>query len=102
MASNGSTPTTPDDLFSTMEAPPDRLPIPKLRLRRIYLHGIGPDLARFDPLDLDFSTRDGAASRVLLSLTNTGGKSTLITLVCSLVVPAARAQVAGKNLGDYV
>lgn len=80
----------------------DALPIPPLRLRRIYLQGVGPDGARFDPLDLDFTTRDGAASRVLLSLTNTGGKSTLITLVSSLIVPASRAQVGGKNLGDYI
>jgi hypothetical protein len=35
---------------------------------------------------------------VLLSLTNTGGKSTLITLVSSLVVPAARAQAGGESL----
>jgi hypothetical protein len=76
--------------------------VPPLRLRRVLLHGVGPDQARFDPLDLDFATSDGAASRVLLSLTNTGGKSTLITLLSSLVVPAARAQVGGKNLGDYV
>lgn len=76
--------------------------LPVLRLRRVRLHGVGPDGARFDPLDLDFSTADGAASRVLLSLTNTGGKSTLITLISSLVVPAARAQVGGKNLGDYI
>jgi hypothetical protein len=81
---------------------PAALPVPPLRLRRVRLHGVGPDGARFDPLDLDFSTRDGAASRVLLSLTNTGGKSTLITLISSLVVPAARAQVGGKNLGDYI
>lgn len=78
------------------------LPVPPLRMRRIRLCGVGPDGARFDPLDLDFTTADGAASRVLLSLTNTGGKSTLITLVSSLVVPASRAQVGGKNLGDYV
>src|SRR5579859_6657925 len=82
--------------------PADALPVPPLRLRRIRLCGVGPDGARFDPLDLDFTTDDGAASRVLLSLTNTGGKSTLITLVSSLVVPASRAQVGGKNLGDYV
>ncbi|MBL7509744.1 hypothetical protein I6A94_07545, partial [Frankia sp. CN4] len=81
---------------------PEALPTPPLRLRRVHLRGVGPDGARFDPLDLDFTARDGAASRVLLSLTNTGGKSTLITLVSSLVVPAARAQVGGKNLGDYV
>jgi hypothetical protein len=86
------------------EATPDTpgLPMPPLRLRRIMLHGVGPDGARFDPLDLNFTTNDGAAARVLLSLTNTGGKSTLITLVCSLVVPASRAQVSGKVLGDYV
>jgi len=77
-------------------------PVPPLRLRRVRLHGVGPDGARFDPLDLDFATENGAASRVLLSLTNTGGKSTLITLVCSVIVPASRAQVGGKVLGDYV
>ncbi|WP_236796564.1 hypothetical protein [Amycolatopsis sp. GM8] len=90
---------------SLFAGPVDRepdMPVPPLRLRRIRLHGVGPDGARFDPLDLDFVTSDGAAARVLLSLTNTGGKSTLITLVCSLVVPASRAQVGGKVLGDYV
>ena len=81
---------------------PEKLPVPPLRLRRIFLHGIGPDGARFDPLDLDFNTPDGAASRALLSLVNTGGKSTLITLVSSLIVPAAREQVGGKILGDFV
>lgn len=90
------------DLFSDLPEAADHLPIPPLRLRRIHLRGVGPDGARFDPLDLDFSTREGAASRVMLSLTNTGGKSTLIALVSSLVVPASRAQVGGKNLGDYV
>jgi hypothetical protein len=88
-------------LFTTPVEPPS-MPVPPLRLRRIKLCGVGPEGARFDPLDLDFTTRDGAAARVLLSLTNTGGKSTLITLVCSLIVPAARAQVGGKVLGDYV
>ncbi len=85
---------------------PEKLPVPPLRLRRIWLQGVGPDGARFDPLDLNYAARAGAADRaadrVLLSLTNTGGKSTLITLVSSLVVPAARKQVGGKNLGDYV
>lgn len=90
--------------MSSADIPPnaDTLPVPPLRLRRIRLHGVGPDGARFDPLDLDFATAAGAASRVLMSLTNTGGKSTLITLVSSLVIPASRAQVGGKNLGDYV
>ncbi|MFE3546988.1 hypothetical protein ACFXK0_28835, partial [Nocardia sp. NPDC059177] len=91
-----------DSLFEVNQQPPQELPTPPLRLRRARLHGVGPDGARFDPLDLDFSTSAGAAARVLLSLTNTGGKSTLITLICSLIVPAARAQVGGKILGDYV
>jgi len=90
------------DLLAEPRPARDQLPVPPLRLRRIRMHGVGPDGARFDPLDLDFTTSDGAASRVLLSLTNTGGKSTLITLVSSLLVPAARAQISGKNLGDYV
>ncbi|MFD0204727.1 MULTISPECIES: hypothetical protein [Saccharothrix] len=90
------------DLFTIDPPKNSDLPVPPLRLRRVKLMGVGPDRARFDPLDLDFTTRDGAASRVLLSLTNTGGKSTLITLLCSLVVPAAREQVGGKILGDYV
>ncbi|WP_134731663.1 hypothetical protein [Amycolatopsis nivea] len=90
-----------ETLFPLPEDPP-ALPVPPLRLRRVKLCGVGPEGARFDPLDLDFTTREGAAARVLLSLTNTGGKSTLITLVCSLIVPAARAQVGGKVLGDYV
>ncbi|WP_370948845.1 hypothetical protein AB5J62_15185 [Amycolatopsis sp. cg5] len=91
-----------ESLFTSQAGPPPAMPVPPLRLRRIKLHGVGPEGARFDPLDLDFATREGAAARVLLSLTNTGGKSTLITLVCSLIVPAARAQVGGKVLGDYV
>lgn len=90
------------DLFAEESAPPEHLPVPPLRLRRVRLESVGPDGARFDPLDLDFATRDGAAARVLLSLTNTGGKSTWITLVSSLIVPASRAQIAGKVLGDYV
>lgn len=89
-------------IFADTPSSGDRLPIPPLRLRRVHLQGVGPDGARFDPLDLDFTAIGGAASRVLLSLTNTGGKSTLITLISSLVVPASRAQVGGKHLGDYV
>lgn len=91
-----------ESLFDAHQQPAQELPTPPLRLRRVRLHGVGPDGARFDPLDLNFSTGSGAAARVLLSLTNTGGKSTLITLICSLIVPAARAQVGGKILGDYV
>lgn len=76
---------------------------PELMLRRVYLRHVGPAAARFDPLDLDLSVPAGrAASKVLWSLTNTGGKTTLLRLLTSIVVPNARAQMGGANLGDYV
>ncbi|NLA36737.1 MAG: hypothetical protein GX868_13795, partial [Actinobacteria bacterium] len=89
------------DLFTAITDATE-LPTPPLRLRRIYLHGVGPAGARFDPLDLNLDTATGAASRVMLSLTNTGGKSTLIALVSSLIVPASREQISGRQIGDYL
>ncbi|HEX9992629.1 MAG TPA: hypothetical protein VGB14_06865 [Acidimicrobiales bacterium] len=72
-------------------------------LRRVYLRNVGPPAARFDPLDLDLSIPTGkAATKVLWSLTNTGGKTTLLRLLTSIVVPNARAQMGGANLGDFV
>lgn len=76
---------------------------PELMLRRVYLRHVGPSAARFDPLDLDLTVPAGhAASKALWSLTNTGGKTTLLRLLTSVVVPNARAQMGGANLGDYV
>ena len=47
-----------------------------LRLRRAVLCGVGPPDARFDPFELDLRHHSGgAATRALVSLTNTGGKS---------------------------
>lgn len=78
-------------------------PPPELMLRRVYLRNVGPSAARFDPLDLDLSVPTGrAAAKVLWSLTNTGGKTTLLRLLTSVVVPHARAQMGGANLGDFV
>lgn len=78
-------------------------PRPELMLRRLHLRHVGPSAARFDPLDLDLTVpTGGAASKILWSLTNTGGKTTLMRLLTSVVVPNARAQMGGANLGDYV
>lgn len=73
-----------------------------LALRVAHLRGVGPDQARFDPLTLDFTTGGQAADRALLHLVNTGGKTTLIRLLSSLVVPAARDQVGKANIGEYI
>ncbi|HUY21569.1 MAG TPA: hypothetical protein VMV22_04435 [Acidimicrobiales bacterium] len=86
---------------------PDATPLeaepPGLALRRLHLRSVGPDEARSDPLDLALTTPEGAASaRSLLALTNTGGKTTLITLACSVLVTAAKHQVGKANIGEYV
>ncbi len=47
---------------------------PSLALRRVHLRSVGPDVARFDPLDLDHGVTGGTAGRVLWSLTNTGAR----------------------------
>lgn len=76
--------------------------VPALALRRVHLRSVGPRAARMDPFDLRHDSVDGTASRVLWSLTNTGGKTTLLRLVTSVVVPAARAQMGNANIGEYV
>ena len=59
-----------------------------LGLRRFVLRSVGPPAARFHPLDLDMVNTDGeVAHRVLCVLTNTGGKSTLLKLLSSVVNP---------------
>jgi len=75
---------------------------PALALRRVHLRSVGPRAARMDPFDLRHDTPSGTANRVLWSLTNTGGKTTLLRLVTSVIVPAARAQMGGANIGEYV
>lgn len=76
---------------------------PALALRRVHLRSVGPRAARLDPFDLHHRAADGTtAARVLWSLTNTGGKTTLLRLITSVVVPAARAQMGGANIGEYI
>lgn len=74
----------------------------ELWLQRIHLRSVGPPAARFDPLDLRFDVPGQTPERVLLSLTNGGGKTTLIRLVSSVLVPHGNRQVGGANIGEYV
>ena len=76
---------------------------PVLRLARLQLRSVGPSDARLDPLDLRFeSARSEVAERALMELTNTGGKSTIITLAYSVLVPRATQQMGKAKLGEYV
>ncbi len=75
---------------------------PDLTLARVHMRSVGPDAARFDPLDLNHDAVSGVADKVLWSLTNTGGKTTMIRLLSSIVVTASREQVGGSNIGEYV
>lgn len=71
------------------------------RLRRIRLDGIGPTGARFDPVTIDLTNRDGEAAKVaLIHLENGGGKSVLLKLVFSAVLPGRRYTVGGAKLGS--
>jgi hypothetical protein len=73
------------------------------RLRRIRLDGVGPTGARFDPVTIDLTDRLGEAAKVaLLHLENGGGKSVLLKLVFSAVLPGRRYTVGGARLGDFV
>lgn len=79
------------------------------RLRRIHLESVGHSSARFDPLDLDFRGDDGdEALDTVLWLNNTGGKSSILSLTFSVLIPDKR-QFLGRDregkvrqLSDYV
>ncbi|MPZ24303.1 MAG: hypothetical protein GEU28_12370, partial [Dehalococcoidia bacterium] len=73
-----------------------------IRLRRIRLDGIGPSGARFDPLTIDLTSGGAASPVALLFLENGGGKSVLLRLVFSVVLPGRRNVVGGARLADYV
>ena len=75
---------------------------PRLALTRLHMRSVGPKGARLDPLDMDLTAGGATAARVLWNLTNTGGKTTLIRLLTSAIVPAANAAMGGANIGEYV
>jgi DNA repair exonuclease SbcCD ATPase subunit len=73
-------------------------------LARIHLRGVGHTDARFDPLELDL-TADGAPCDTVWWLENGGGKTSLLSLVFSVLRPARREFLGKDNdrtLGDYV
>ncbi len=68
-------------------------------LLRIKLVGVGHDEARFDPLTLDFRDEHGnARQESALWLSNTGGKTSLLGLVYSLLLPHRRDFLGNKSV----
>lgn len=88
--------------MSLFSIEPEQAKRPALTLARVHLRSVGPNAARFDPLDIRHDSAAGVADKVLWSLTNTGGKTTMIRLLSSVVVTAARDQVGGAQIGEYV
>jgi hypothetical protein len=79
-----------------------------MRLRRILLDSVGHPDARFDPLLLDFRGTSGQALDTVLWLRNAGGKTSLLSLVFSVLQPN-RNQFLGylqkgraKSIDKYV
>jgi hypothetical protein len=73
-----------------------------LALRRFRLDGVGPAGARFDPLGVDLTVDDAAARAAVLFLENGGGKSVLLRLLFSVVLPGRRQTVGSVKLDGYV
>lgn len=80
------------------------------QITRIRLASVGPEPARYDPLDLDLTSADGTGPLdTVLFLPNTGGKTVLLRLIFSVLHPPiveriGSEEVAGRsrNLPGYV
>lgn len=81
------------------------------RLLRLHFASVGVSSARFAPLTLDFRTPDGAGRRganSVLWLRNGGGKSSILNLLFSLVVPhrsrflGETADGRSQRFSDYI
>jgi len=57
------------------------------KLCRIHFAGLGQDVARFNPLTIDLRNPKGDPQDSVIWLRNGGGKTTLISLLYSVVVP---------------
>ncbi len=69
------------------------------RLSRVHFAGMGENCARFHPLTLDFRhKKNGAPQDSVIWLRNGGGKTTLISLLYSVLVPNQN-QFLGRLLG---
>ena len=81
-----------------------------LHVTRIRLSSVGPEPARFDPLDLDLMNSDGTGpADTVLFLPNTGGKTVLLRLLFSVLHPpiverigSEEAARRGRNLAGYI
>lgn len=66
----------------------------RLRLARVFMRGVGPASARYDPLLVDFRNGAGGAEHSVLWLRNGGGKTTFERLVFHVL-----AWNEAKNIG---
>jgi hypothetical protein len=79
-----------------------------MRLRRILMDSVGHADARFDPLLLDFRGSSGQPLDTVLWLRNAGGKTSLLSLVFSVLQPHRNQFLgylqkgAAKSLDKYV
>lgn len=80
------------------------------QVTRIRLSSVGPEPARYDPLELDFRKVDGSGpADTVLFLPNTGGKTVLMRLIFSVLHPPIVERIGTeetarrkKNLLGYV
>jgi hypothetical protein len=77
------------------------------KLSRIHFAGMGNSAARFNPLTLDFRDAKGTPAHSVLWLRNGGGKTTMLSLFYSVILPK-KGEWLGKfhekptQLGDYM
>ncbi len=77
------------------------------KLSRIHFAGMGNAAARFNPLTLDFRDAKGTPAHSVLWLRNGGGKTTMLSLFYSVILPK-KGEWLGKfhekptQLGDYM
>lgn len=80
------------------------------QITRIRLASVGPEAARYDPLDLNFTNADGTEpADTVLFLPNTGGKTVLLRLIFSVLHPPVVEKIGSeevarrsRNLAGYV
>lgn len=69
------------------------------QITRIRLASVGPEAARFDPLDLDLMNADGTGPvDTVLFLPNTGGKTVLLRLLFSVLHPPIVEKIGSEEV----
>jgi hypothetical protein len=77
------------------------------KLCRIHFSGMGNSAARLNPVTLDFRGREGEPTHTVLWLRNGGGKTTMLSLFYSVILPAKREWLGRfhdkpTEVGDYM